>query len=306
MRVKTCAARIKAVGEQPVEAVEPVDGEDPKDANDTALKDGEFEAIVSAYNVDAVGDQIMEGAFEKSLEKWKGSGDPIPVIWSHDHGNPDAHIGVVIDAKEIPGQGLWVKGLVDDDSDFAKQVYKLMKSRRVTKFSFAYDMINPEENDKGGFDLKELDLWEVGPTLIPANDQTSLLAIKNLMTNEGVDLRELAAMLRELKKAGGAPAFLGLKAGRVLSAKNETTLTEALATISDGVNKIKGVLSAVSSGDDTGKDAKPAGTADKLVEGKDAPASEDLKPADTDQSAKSYSPNDLVDMLNADLALDEL
>lgn len=304
MRVKTCAARIKAVGEEPVEAVEPVDGEEaPKD---TALKDGEFEAIVSAYNVDSVGDQIMEGAFSKSLEKWKGSGDPIPVIWSHDHGNPDAHIGVVLDSKEIPGQGLWVKGLVDMDQPYAAQVYRLMKSRRVTKFSFAYDMIDPEENDKGGFDLKELDLWEVGPTLIPANDQTNLLAIKNLMTNEGVDLRELAAMLRELRKTGGAPALLGSKAGRVLSAKNETTLTEALATISDGVNKIKGVLSAVSGGDDTGKDAKPAGSAEKLVEGKATAVAEDPKPADADQSAKSSLPDDLKTKLDIDSMLAEL
>lgn len=303
MRVKTCVARIKAVGEEPVEAVEPVEGEEAP--QDTALKDGEFEAIVSAYNVDAVGDQIFEGAFEKSLAKWKESGDPIPVIWSHDHGNPDAHIGVVLDSKEIPGTGLWVKGQVDMDEPYAKQVYKLMKSRRVTKFSFAYDMINPEENDKGGFDLKELDLWEVGPTLIPANDQTSLLTIKNLMANEDIDLRELAILLRDLKKAGGAPALLGSKAGRVLSAKNETTLTEALATISDGVNKIKGVLSAVSSGDDSGKEAKPAGSAEKPVEGKAAKA-EDPTPADADKPAKSELPDDLKTKLDIDSMLAEL
>jgi uncharacterized protein len=304
VRVKTCAARIKAVGEQPDEAVEPVAGEEPVEG--TVLKEGEFEAIVSAYNVDAVGDQVLEGAFEKSLAKWKDSGDPIPVIWSHDHGNPDAHIGVVLDSKEIPGKGLWVKGLVDMDEPYAKQVYKLMKSRRVTKFSFAYDMIDPVENDKGGFDLKDLDLWEVGPTLIPANDQTSLLTIKNLMRNEDIDLKELAVMLRELRRAGGSPALLGSKAGRVLSAKNETTLTEALATISDGVNKIKGVLSAVSSGDDSGKEAKPAGSAEKLVEGKATPVAEDPKPADADKPAKSNLPDDLRTKLDIDSMLAEL
>jgi hypothetical protein len=292
------------VGEQPDEAVEPVAGEEPVEG--TVLKEGEFEAIVSAYNVDAVGDQVLEGAFEKSLAKWKDSGDPIPVIWSHDHGNPDAHIGVVLDSKEIPGKGLWVKGLVDMDEPYAKQVYKLMKSRRVTKFSFAYDMINPEENDKGGFDLKELDLWEVGPTLIPANDQTSLLTIKNLMRNEDIDLKELAVMLRELRRAGGSPALLGSKAGRVLSAKNETTLTEALATISEGVNKIKGVLSAVSSGDDSGKEAKPAGSAEKLVKGKATPVAEDPKPADADKPAKSNLPDDLRTKLDIDSMLAEL
>ena len=65
---------------------------------------GEFEAVVSVFgNVDLQGDRSMPGMFSKSLDRWRERGDPIPVIWSHDWGNPDAHIGYVMpqDAYEV-------------------------------------------------------------------------------------------------------------------------------------------------------------------------------------------------------------
>lgn len=264
MRVKTVPAQIKTAEE--------------KDGGDN----GEFEAIVSAFgNTDAVGDVVLPGAFEKNLKNWKESGDPIPVIWSHDHNNPDAHIGQVLEAKETDA-GLWVKGTVDLDEPFAAKVFRLMKSRRVTKFSFAYDMKDYEENDQGGFDLKELDVFEVGPTLIPANDATDLLAIKNLMRNEGLDLKELASLLRDLKS--GLAATGGMKAGRVLSAKNEALLSEIAAEIKSSAEKLGGLLKSVQSNDE-GKaregqpaesDGKPAGSKAKAEETQPAP---EQKPA---------------------------
>lgn len=264
MRVKTVPAQIKMAEE--------------KDGNDT----GEFEAIVSAFgNTDAVGDVVLPGAFEKNLQKWAESGDPIPVIWSHDHNNPDAHIGAVQEAKEID-KGLWVKGKVDLDEPFAAKVFRLMKSRRVTKFSFAYDMKDYEENDQGGFDLKELDVWEVGPTLIPANDATDLLAIKNLMRNEDIDLKELANLLRGLTATGG------MKAGRVLSAKNEALLSEIAADLKSATERLTGLVKSVqSSGEDEGKarEGQPADTEGKPA-GSKAPA-EETQPALEEKPAKS-------------------
>ena len=101
-----------------------------------ALNDetGEFEAVVSVFgNVDLQGDRTMPGAFSKSLDNWKASGDPIPVIWSHDWGDPFAHIGYVSpeDAYEVVNEdakaagsgimgGLFVKGHLDVDKPFAK------------------------------------------------------------------------------------------------------------------------------------------------------------------------------------------
>lgn len=268
MRVKTVPAQIKMAEEK--------DGQD----------NGEFEALVSAFgNTDAVGDVVEPGAFKKSLQRWEKSGDPIPVIWSHEHNNPEAHIGVVRESKETD-KGLWVKGLLDMDEPFTAKVHRLMKSRRITKFSFAYDMKKYEENDQGGFNLKELEVWEVGPTLIPANAETELLAVKNLLTNEGVDLREVAQLLRDLKSGVAS----GMKAGRVLSAKNEALLSEVAAELKSATEKLSGLVKSVqSSGDsDEGKarEGQPASDEEKPADAK-AGEAEEQKPASTSQPAES-------------------
>lgn len=165
---KSAPARVKAAGE--------VDG----------LGDGEFEAIVSVFgNVDWYGDRVMPGAFKDTLAEWKERGDPIPVVWSHRYDDPDYHVGIVTDAEERD-EGLWVRGRLDLDDDAAKarQVYRLLKGRRVTQFSFSYDIDDAdwakEPSDDGGdvYELRKLKLHEVGPTLIGANPDTELLGVK--------------------------------------------------------------------------------------------------------------------------------
>lgn len=167
--------------------------------------EGMFEAIVSVFdNVDLVGDRVVKGAFSKNLEEWKSSGDPIPVIFSHQWDNLDAHVGVVTEAEERD-EGLYVKGTLDMDEDFAARLWKKMQRRSLKEFSFAYDIVREKTADDGANELIELKLIEVGPTLKGANPDTQLL---------------------------------GVKAGRVLSSKNESKLRDAVKMISE-------VLSAV-------------------------------------------------------------
>ena len=140
--------------------------------------EGEFEAIVSVFgNVDLGGDRVIKGAFAKSLAAWEASGDPIPVLWNHDRSNPQAHIGKVLEAKEVD-EGLWIRAALDIHKPFAKQVYDLLAERRVKEFSFAYGIKDAEQNN-GAFELKELDVYEVGPTLQGMNPDTQLLAVKS-------------------------------------------------------------------------------------------------------------------------------
>ncbi|WP_370944014.1 HK97 family phage prohead protease [Amycolatopsis sp. cg5] len=170
MKVKTCPVLIKAAGTQ--------DGTD----------DGVFEAIVAAYNVDSVGDKIVPGAFAETLDEWKNSGSPIPVLWSHMSHDPDYHIGYVEEAEERE-EGLWVRARIDLDEPKAKKVYKLLKGKRVRQFSFAYDVqeggwVDEKSADDdaagdGYFELRKLRLYEVGPTLIGANQETELLSVKS-------------------------------------------------------------------------------------------------------------------------------
>lgn len=183
---------------------------------------GEFEAIVAVFgNVDHQGDRIVEGAFANTLDEWKSSGDPIPVIHSHQWHDLDAHIGGVnpTDAKELsPGDdllpaelkdfgGLYVKGTLDvDDDPSAAKAHRLMRTRRLREFSFAYDIREDGEKrgDDGVNELSDLDLFEVGPTLKGANPATSLIGAKRLDLDTVAKLfdlndDQLAALKRALE-----------------------------------------------------------------------------------------------------------
>jgi len=208
MFTKSCDARVKAVGD--------ADG----------LEDGVFEAMVSVFgNVDSYGDRVLPGAFKDTLDEWAASGNPIPVYWSHRMDDPDYNIGHVLEAKELePGDpalpdslrengGLWVRAQIDLEGAKSKQVYRLLKGRRVTQFSFAYDLLDyaivkGEDDDNQVWELRKMKLYEIGPTPIGANQETELLGVK-------------AAAHRADRLAAE------VKAGRVLSAKNEGELREA-------------------------------------------------------------------------------
>lgn len=199
MRTKDFTARVKAAGV--------ADG----------LAEGQFVAIVSVFgNEDSVGDVVRPGAFTETLAEWGEKGDPIPVIWSHAWGDPFAHVGVVVKAVETL-QGLEVTGQIDDldTNPTSAQVYRLLKGRRVTQFSFAYDVkegawVEDENHRWGGYyELRRLKLHEVGPCLVGANQETELLAAK----------------------AHGLAR--GAKAGRVLSQANYDSLTRAHEAIGE-------------------------------------------------------------------------
>jgi hypothetical protein len=141
---------------------------------------GTFEAIVSVFgNVDLGGDRVMPGAFAKSLAEWQSSGDRIPVIWSHDWDDPMSHIGYVETAEERP-EGLYVKARLDvENNTKASYIARLLKERRVREFSFGYFATGYRDVDDADYgrvrELTEIDLFEVGPTLLGMNPDTVLL-----------------------------------------------------------------------------------------------------------------------------------
>ena len=186
--------------------------------------EGTFEAIVSVFgNLDSYGDVVVAGAFTDTLAAWKASGNPIPVIWSHDWSDPFSHIGYTLDAAELmPGDerlpddlknngGLWVKGRLDLDNAKANQVYRLMKGGRVSQFSFAYDVDEGawiENEDGNHYELRRLQLYEVGPCLVGANEATELLAVKAAAVAAGLKEGRVlaAAQVEKLKAAQSALA----------------------------------------------------------------------------------------------------
>jgi HK97 family phage prohead protease len=212
---------------------------------------GEFEAIVAVFgNVDSGGDVIVKGAFTDTLTEWQASGDPIPVVWSHDSNDPFSHIGSVVEASETD-TGLLVKGQLDLENPKAAQVFKLLKGRRVTQFSFAYSVLDAGPTEVDGIkatELRRLKLYEVGPTLVGMNQATELLSAKS----DDVDA----------------------KAGRVLSAKNVEVVSNAIAAADALKSALKTLLDAATNDDgkaSTGqqvKDEEPS-----VVKSEEQPAS---------------------------------
>ncbi len=152
---------------------------------------GAFEAVVAVFdNVDRVGDRLKSTAFDATLKAWQESGDPIPVILSHQWDDAMAIIGHADprDCKAIPGRGLYVKGQIhlDTDNPVAKQVYQLMQKRLIREFSFGYTIAPGGEKkaSDGAFDLSAVNLIEFGPCLKGVNPSTELLAVKAAVAGE--------------------------------------------------------------------------------------------------------------------------
>jgi HK97 family phage prohead protease len=197
MKTKNISASIKAVSES--------DGA------------GIFEALVSRFGtIDSYGEIVMPGAFAKSLGEWAASGDPIPCLYSHDLSDPFSNIGQVIEAKETE-DGLWVKVQLDLDNPKALQTFKLLKGRRMREFSFGFKVRQAAQGQRDGksvVELNELELLEVSPTLIGANPKTELLGVKAAAAIAAVDTP-------------------GVKAGKILSKKNEATVRAAYEALGE-------------------------------------------------------------------------
>lgn len=236
-----------------------------KAGTNDGLAEGQFEAFVSVFDVkDSYGDVVIAGAFVDSLAEWKASGNPIPVIWSHGYFDLANHVGWLLDAeeREIDGKaGLWVKGQLDVSPDpedaQARKVSKLLKGKRVTQFSFSYDIVEAgwAKSDEHGefFELRKLNIHEVGPCLIGANRDTELL-----------DAKAIQALAVEVK------------AGRDLSAKNEDALRSAH-------DSIGAVLAALDSTSNDGKAKADEPAADEEPPG--AKSDEPMRPSSADLSA---------------------
>lgn len=231
---------------------------------------GVFEAIVSVFgNVDYAGDRVLPGAFAASLDRWAAEGDPIPVIFSHQWDDLDAHVGEVLDAKELlPGDdrlagsgleengGLWVKARLDVDEDFAGRLWRRLEKRRIREFSFAYDVIRERRSSDGANDLVELDIIEVGPTLKGMNPATALLSAKSraeLEAAAGMSIDELKAALDGIEgKATPSHAFIpgAEDASRCEVCGMTQTARAHLHTLSTGADGTKAVVTLTGSAEE--------------------------------------------------------
>ena len=202
---------------------------DVKAGPEDGLKEGEFLVYPSTFTKqpDSYGDIVAPGAFLKTIATWKNSGLTLPGLFGHRMDDPDFWVAGAIDMGEDE-HGWWVKGEFDLESPKGKHVYRLVKGRRLNQLSFAYDVIDGAgvELDNGvrAYELRELKVYEFSFVPVGANQDTSVVAVKSILDHVTQEV----------------------KAGRVLSAKNESALRDAHAAIGT-------VLSALDSTSDEEK-----------------------------------------------------
>lgn len=174
------------------------------------LQEGGFLVYPSTFTKqpDSYGDIVAPGAFLKTIDTWKNSGLVMPGLFGHRMDDPDFWVAGAEDMGEDE-HGWWVKGMFDLESPKGKQVYRLVKGRRLNQLSFAYDVIDGAgvELDNGvrAYELRELKVYEFSFVPLGANQDTSVVAVKAITDRIAEDI----------------------KAGRVLSSRNEGELRGA-------------------------------------------------------------------------------
>lgn len=202
------------------------------------LNEGEFLVYPSTFTrqPDSYGDVVAKGAFKRGIEERREKGTILPGLFGHRMDDPDFYVAHAIEEGEDE-HGWWVKGAFDLDDPKAAKVYRLVKGRRINELSFAYDALDEgqvvlEDGTKAN-ELRDLEVFEFSFVPVGANRDTSVVTVK----------------------AAADHLITDIKAGRAISAKNESELR----TAHEAIGRVLAALSAGSEEDDSkANDREPA------------------------------------------------
>lgn len=144
----------------------------------SGTEDGVISGYASVFgNVDSYGDIVVKGAFSKFLEKMAETGKVIPVFYGHNLEDPKANIGRVTELREDE-HGLFFTAKLDLSGEtYGRVVYEQLKDGRLDSLSFGYSVIEAS-NTKDGYELRELELYEISVVPIPANSEAMITEVK--------------------------------------------------------------------------------------------------------------------------------
>nr|DAN91429.1 MAG TPA: prohead serine protease [Caudoviricetes sp.] len=224
------------------------------DTANEGLAEGQFEAYASTFDKepDAYGDVVAPGAFADTLKEWATAKGALPVLWGHDTRDPFNNVGHVVKAEEDV-HGLKVVGQLDLENPTAAQVYRLLKTGRVTKMSFAYDIVDSAvvtRDGKSVHELRKLNIYEVSVVAMPANPTAEVLAVKEVADADGGKVEWTEQDVRSLKKwvAYMEANPLG---GEQVDSKREAKPEAGEGLISEAVQRVKQIISDLETGHET-------------------------------------------------------
>lgn len=134
-------------------------------------KQGVFSGYASVFDgVDSYGDTIFKGAYEKTLSERTR---PVQMRWNH--------YGEIIGKwtrMEEDEKGLYVEGELTPNHSKAQDVYASLMHGAISGMSIGYLPKNFVENEKGGYDIYEIDLKEISIVESPADLDAQINRIK--------------------------------------------------------------------------------------------------------------------------------
>lgn len=136
--------------------------------------------IVKGYasvfnNLDSDNDVIFKGAFKRSIKEWGPEGkDRIKLVAQHKISMPVAKILVM---KE-DANGLYIEARFGTHRD-GEDYYKMTKEGIVNEFSVGFVPVEKEDNEHGGYDIKQIKLYEISMVTVAANEEAVVTDVKS-------------------------------------------------------------------------------------------------------------------------------
>ena len=199
--------------------------------------------IVKGYasvfnNTDSDSDIILSGAYNKSIKEWGPEGkDRIKLVAQHDISRPVARI---TELKE-DANGLFMEAKFGTHSD-GEDYYRMTKEGIINEFSVGFVPVEKEANEKGGFDISNIKLYEVSMVTVAANDEAVVTDVKSndaLKLVKQVDNDKLQFKLeREILRLI-ADAEASIQTESDLAVKEDSSEEEAVTpTLAQELNKL--------------------------------------------------------------------
>lgn len=203
---------------------------------------GEIAGVASNYDPDSGGDQVVPGAFAKSLAS---KPDGVPMLWAH---NPDEPIGRW-DTLTENASGLHVAGSLVMSVPKAREVFDLLQAKAVNGLSIGYRTVQADYDQNTGIRmLKQLDLMEISVVTFPMNTGAKVVQVKaDDLTTE----REFEKFLRDAGFSRERAKIL-TKQGFVPASANQRDAEQA--AVSDIIASIRAQTNIFSKGYHHGTD----------------------------------------------------
>ena len=181
----------------------------------------EVEGYAATWDLDDVGDRILQGAFSESLKtshempiREKGRSD-IRVLWQHNE-----PIGVLLEAREDE-YGLWIRARISR-TQLGDEALQLLADGAVDRMSIGYNV--PEGGARminGVRVISRVLLWEVSFVTFPANSKSVVDGVKDAVgAGTRLELKARQFVVAWEQKEVGMGVHWEQKAGRVQAGRN--------------------------------------------------------------------------------------